>query len=63
MLTQSWQFVQVNKEPKLARINRDVRHRRKMATHGTPILRKADGSLAFRANKAGKLKAIKVKAN
>ena len=59
MLTQSWSFVQVNKAPRLGRINRDVRHRARMATAGTPILRKADGSLVIRANKNGKLKVVK----
>lgn len=59
MLTQSWQFAVVNKVPKFGRINRDVRHRRKMAIAGTPILRKHDGTLAIRANKNGKLKVCK----
>jgi hypothetical protein len=59
MLTQSWSFVQVNKAPRLARINRDVRHRAKMAIAGTPILRKADG-LVLRADKKGKMRLIEV---
>lgn len=57
MLTQSWSFVQVNKAPRLGRINRDVRHRARMAVAGTPILRKADG-LILRPNKNGKMKLI-----
>jgi hypothetical protein len=54
MLTQSWSFVQVNKEPKLARINREVRFNRKAANAGNafPTLRKANG-LVVKATKGG----------